>query len=141
MENSLTQGKGVPFRQPNIFQKRILQPFSELKQFEKYIPSSKGSLLNKQNVNSVVNNTIRRNVQNMNRVYAERKAKLDDKKFWEDRNRKEYEQSQAALRKQEAERDQASSEYFNKLGDLYNKIANSDNSTILDKNFRTSCCC
>jgi hypothetical protein len=27
----------------------------------------------------------------MNRVYAERKAKLDDKKFWEDRNRKEYE--------------------------------------------------
>jgi len=29
----------------------------------------------------------------MNRVYAERKAKLDDKKFWEDRNRKEYEQS------------------------------------------------
>jgi hypothetical protein len=27
----------------------------------------------------------------MNRVYAERKAKLDDKKFWEDKNRKEYE--------------------------------------------------
>ena len=39
----------------------------------------------------------------------------------------------AILRKQKAERDQASSEYFNKLGDLYNKIANSDNSTILDK--------
>lgn len=133
MENSLTQGKGVPFRQPNIFQKRILQPFSELKQFEKNIPSSKGSLLNKQNVNTAVNNTVRKNVQNMNRVYAERKAKLDDKKFWEDKNRREYEQSQAALRKEEAQRDQASSEYFNKLGDLYNKIANSDNSTILDK--------
>jgi hypothetical protein len=27
----------------------------------------------------------------MNRVYAERKAKLDDKKFWEDKNRREYE--------------------------------------------------
>lgn len=133
MENSLTQGKGVPFRQPNIFQKRILQPFSEVKQFAKNIPSNQSSLLNKQNVNTAVNNTIRKNVQNMNRVYAERKAKLDDKKFWEDRNRREYEQSQAALRKQEAERDQASSEYFNKLGDLYNKIANSDNSTILDK--------
>ena len=93
MENSLIQGKGIPFRQPNIFQKRMLQPFSELKQFEKNIPSSKGSLLNKQNVNSVVNNTIRRNVQNMNRVYAERKAKLDDKKFWEERNRKEYEKN------------------------------------------------
>lgn len=133
MENSLTQGKGVPFRQPNIFQKRILQPFSEVKQFAKNIPSNQSSLLNKQNVNTAVNNTVRKNVQNMNRVYAERKAKLDDKKFWEDRNRKEYEQSQAILRKQEAERDQASSEYFNKLGDLYNKIANSDNSTILDK--------
>ena len=133
MENSLTQGKGVPFRQSNIFQKRILQPFSELKQFEKNIPSSKSYLLNKQNVNSVVNNIIRRNVQNMNRVYAERKAKLDDKKFWEDRNRKEYEKNQAVLRKQKAERDQASSEYFKKLGDFYNKIANSDNSTILDK--------
>lgn len=133
MENSLTQGKGVPFRQPNIFQKRILQPFSEVKQFAKNIPSNQSSLLNKQNVNTAVNNTVRRNVQNMNRVYAERKAKLDDKKFWEDKNRREYEQSQAALRKQEAERDQASSEYFNKLGDLYNKIANSDNSTILDK--------
>lgn len=133
MENSLTQGKGVPFRQPNIFQKRILQPFSEVKQFAKNIPSNQSSLLNKQNVNTAVNNTVRKNVQNMNRVYAERKAKLDDKKFWEDKNRKEYEQSQAALRKQEAERDQASSEYFNKLGDLYNKIANSDNSTILDK--------
>nr|DAJ27833.1 MAG TPA: hypothetical protein [Crassvirales sp.] len=35
----------------------------------------------------------------MNRVYAERKAKLDDKKFWEDRNRKEYEKNQAVLRK------------------------------------------
>ena len=133
MENSLTQGKGVPFRQPNIFQKRILQPFSEVKQFAKNIPSNQNSLLNKQNVNTAVNNTVRKNVQNMNRVYAERKAKLDDKKFWEDKNRREYEQSQAALRKQEAERDQASSEYFNKLGDLYNKIANSDNSTILDK--------
>ena len=133
MENSLTQGKGVPFRQPNIFQKRILQPFSEVKQFAKNIPSNQSSLLNKQNVNSAVNNTVRKNVQNMNRVYAERKAKLDDKKFWEDRNRREYEQSQAALRKQEAEREQASSEYFNKLGDLYNKIANSDNSTIIDK--------
>lgn len=133
MENSLTQGKGVPFRQPNIFQKRILQPFSEVKQFAKNIPSNQSSLLNKQNVNTAVNNTVRKNVQNMNRVYAERKAKLDDKKFWEDKNRREYEQSQAALRKQEAERDQASSEYFNKLGDLYNKIANSDNSTILDK--------
>lgn len=133
MENSLTQGKGVPFRQPNIFQKRILQPFSELKQFVKNIPSNQSSLLNKQNVNTAVNNTVRKNVQNMNRVYAERKAKLDDKKFWEDRNRKEYEKNQAVLRKQEAERDQASNEYFNKLGDLYNKIANSDNSTILDK--------
>lgn len=133
MENSLTQGKGVPFRQPNIFQKRILQPFSEVKQFAKNIPSNQSSLLNKQNVNTAVNNTVRKNVQNMNRVYAERKAKLDDKKFWEDKNRREYEQSQAVLRKQEAERDQASSEYFNKLGDLYNKIANSDNSTILDK--------
>lgn len=133
MENSLTQGKGVPFRQPNIFQKRILQPFSELKQFVKNIPSNQSSLLNKQNVNTAVNNTVRKNVQNMNRVYAERKAKLDDKKFWEDRNRKEYEKNQAVLRKQEAERDQASDEYFNKLGDLYNKIANSDNSTILDK--------
>lgn len=133
MENSLTQGKGVPFRQPNIFQKRILQPFSEVKQFAKNIQSNQSSLLNKQNVNTAVNNTVRKNVQNMNRVYAERKAKLDDKKFWEDKNRKEYEQSQAILRKQEAERDQASSEYFNKLGDLYNKIANSDNSTILDK--------
>ena len=133
MENSLTQGKGVPFRQPNIFQKRILQPFSEVKQFAKNIQSNQSSLLNKQNVNTAVNNTVRKNVQNMNRVYAERKAKLDDKKFWEDKNRREYEQSQAALRKQKAERDQASSEYFNKLGDLYNKIANSDNSTILDK--------
>lgn len=133
MENSLTQGKGVPFRQPNIFQKRILQPFSELKQFVKNIPSNQSSLLNKQNVNTAVNNTVRKNVQNMNRVYAERKAKLDDKKFWEDRNRKEYKKNQAVLRKQEAERDKASNEYFNKLGDLYNKIANSDNSTILDK--------
>ncbi len=133
MENSLTQGKGVPFRQPNIFQKRILQPFYELKQFVKNIPSNQSFLLNKQNVNTAVNNTIRKNVYNMNRVYAERKAKLDDKKFWEDKNRKEYEKSQAVLRKQEAERDQASSEYFSKLGDLYNKIANSDNSTILDK--------
>lgn len=133
MENSLTQGKGAPFRQPNIFQKRILQPFSEVKQFVKNIPSNQSSLLNKQNVNTAVNNTVRKNVQNMNRVYAERKAKLDDKKFWEDRNRKEYEKNQAVLRKQEAERDQASNEYFNKLGDLYNKIANSDNSTILDK--------
>ena len=133
MENSLTQGKGVPFRQPNIFQKRILQPFSEVKQFVKNIPSNQSSLLNKQNVNTAVNNTVRKNVQNMNRVYAERKAKLDDKKFWEDRNRKEYEKNQAVLRKQEAKREQASSEYFNKLGDLYNKIANSDNSTILDK--------
>ena len=133
MENSLTQGKGVPFRQPNIFQKRMLQPFSEIKQFTKSTTPSQSTLLNKQNVNTAANNTVRKNVQTMNRVYAERKAKLDDKKFWEDKNRREYEQSQAALRKQEAERDQASSEYFNKLGDLYNKIANSDNSTILDK--------
>lgn len=133
MENSLTQGKGVPFRQPSIFQKRILQPFSEIKQFTKNTTPSQSPLLNKQNVNTAANNTVRKNVQTMNRVYAERKAKLDDKKFWDDRNRREYEKSQAALRKQEAERDQASSEYFNKLGDLYNKIANSDNSTILDK--------
>ena len=133
MENSLIQGKGIPFRQPNIFQKRMLQPFSELKQFEKNIPSSKGSLLNKQNVNSVVNNTIRRNVQNMNRVYAERKAKLDDKKFWEERNRKEYEKNQEILRQQEAQRDQASDEYFGKLKDLYDKTLNDDNPLIGNK--------
>lgn len=121
MENSLIQGKGVPFRSPNIFQNRILQPFSEVKQFVKNVPSSQSSLLNKQNVNSSVNNTVRKNVQTMNRVYAERKAKLDDKKFWEERNRKEYEQSQAALRKEEAQREQASGEYFGKLKDVYNK--------------------
>lgn len=133
MENSLIQGKGVPFRSPNIFQKRMLQPFSELKQFEKNIPSSKGSLLNKQNVNSAVNNTIRRNVQNMNRVYAERKAKLDDKKFWEERNRKEYEKNQEILRQQEAQRDQASDEYFGKLKDLYDKTLNNDNPLVGNK--------
>lgn len=133
MENSLIQGKGIPFRQPNIFQKRMLQPFSELKQFEKNIPSSKSSLLNKQNVNSAVNNTIRRNVQNMNRVYAERKAKLDDKKFWEEKNRKEYEKNQEILRQQEAQRDQASDEYFGKLKDLYDKTLNDDNPLIGNK--------
>ena len=100
MENSLTQGKGVPFRQPNIFQKRILQPFSEVKQFAKNVPSNQSSLLNKQNVNTAVNNTVRKNVKNMNRVYEERKAKLDYKKFWEDKNRREYEQSKADLRKE-----------------------------------------
>nr|DAF91805.1 MAG TPA: hypothetical protein [Podoviridae sp. ctZkC8] len=62
MENSLTQGKGVPFRQPNIFQKRMLQPFSEIKQFTKSTTPSQSTLLNKQNVNTAANNTVRKNV-------------------------------------------------------------------------------
>ncbi len=67
----------------------------------------------------------------MNRVYAERKAKLDDKKFWEDKNK--YEQSWAALRKQKLREIRQVVNILTNQVIFYNKIANSDNSTILDK--------
>lgn len=130
MENSLLQNKGVPYRMPSVFQRNYIQPFQEVKQFQRNVPQKQSPILNKQNVNRAVENTARRNVQQMNRVYSERKAKLDDQKFWEERNRKEYEQNQAIANKQKAEREQASDEYFSKLKNLYNETLKSDNPLV-----------